>query len=264
MRDHWQNLPATLERQELPADVKEVATRGKVAGWQLLKELVEKLPRKSDIEIGLLIGANCAKSLEPQEVIPSKDEGPFAFRSPLGCCVVGPLTKGTKNSLACNRMLVKDAVSGNIASHYFGIPDEIKDVSAKQMLKLMYNTEFRETNLESVGIGSANFEECDLTNQIGVLTRFGEEPVVIMGDINHQVMVPSGDRSLLSFLWWEDRDINGSAKDFEMYVHVFRGASALSCCNYALKQTAYDSKSRYQTNVTDTRNRNFYVNDLLK
>ena len=34
----------------------------------------------------------------------------------------------------------------------------LKDVSAKQMLKLMY-TEFCETRLEGVGIGSANFEE---------------------------------------------------------------------------------------------------------
>ena len=136
-----------------------MATRGKFAGWEHLEELVDKVPRKSDIEIGLLIGANCAKALEPQEVIPSKDGGPFAFRSPLGWCVVEPLTKGTKKSITCNRVLVKDAVSGNIASHYFGIPDEIKDVSAKKMLKLMYNTEFSEGRLERVGIGSANLEE---------------------------------------------------------------------------------------------------------
>ena len=45
----------------------------------------------------------------------------------------------------------------------------------------------------------------DLTNQIvGVLTRFCEEPVVIMGDIEsmfHQEMVPREDRSLLRFLF---------------------------------------------------------------
>ena len=46
--------------------------------------MVDKVPRKSDIEIGLVIGANCAKGLESQEVIPSKDGGPFAFRSPFG------------------------------------------------------------------------------------------------------------------------------------------------------------------------------------
>ena len=159
VRQHWLNLPATYTREELPADVEEVTTRDKVAGWEHLEKLVDKVLRKSDIETGLLIGANCAKTLEPQEVIPSKDGGPFAFRSPLVWCFVGSLTKGTKRSITCNLVLVKGAVSGNTASHYFGIPDEIKDVSAKQMLKLIYNTEFNETRLEGVGIGSTNFEE---------------------------------------------------------------------------------------------------------
>ena len=108
----------------------------------------------------------------------------------------------------------------------------------------------------------------DLTNQIvGVLTRFREEPVVIIGDIEsmfHQVMVPREDRSFLRFLWWENHDISGTAKDFEMCVHVFGGTSSPSCCNYAYERTAYDNKSRYQTDVMDTLNRNFYVDDLLK
>ena len=80
----------------------------------------------------------------------------------------------------------------------------------------------------------------DLTNQIvGVLTRFCEEPVITMGDTEsmfHQVMVPRDDRSLLRLLWWEDHNINGSAKDFEMGVHVFGGTSSPSCCNYALSK----------------------------
>ena len=108
----------------------------------------------------------------------------------------------------------------------------------------------------------------DLTSQIvDVLTRFCEEPVVIMGDIEsmfHQIMVPREDGSLLRFLWWEDHDINGSAKSFQMCVHVFGGTSSPSCCNCALKRTAYDSKSRYQTDIMDTLNRRFYVDDLLK
>ena len=61
MRQHWLNLPATCTGEELPADVEEVETRDNVAGWKHLKELVDKVPRKSDIEIGLLIEANCAK-----------------------------------------------------------------------------------------------------------------------------------------------------------------------------------------------------------
>ena len=49
-----------------------------------------------------------------------------------------------------------------------------------------------------------------------------------------------------------------------MCVHVFGGTSSPSCCNYAVKRTANDNKSRYQTDVMDTLNRNFYVHDLLK
>ena len=77
-------------------------------------------------------------------------------------------------------------------------------------------------------------------------------------------MVSRENRSLLRFLWWEDHNISGSAKDFEMFVHVFEGTSSPSCCNYALKRTAYDNKPRYQTDIMDTLNRNFYVDDLLK
>ena len=79
--------PTSYTTEELPA-VEEVATGDKVAEWEHLKELVEKVPRKSDIGIGLLIGENCTKSLEQHEIVPSKDGGPFAFNSPLGWCVV--------------------------------------------------------------------------------------------------------------------------------------------------------------------------------
>ena len=67
----------------------------------------------------------------------------------------------------------------------------------------------------------------DLTNQIvGVSTRFREESVVIMGNIEamfHQMLVLEKDRNLLRFLWWEDHNINNSIADFKMGVHVFGG-----------------------------------------
>ena len=126
-----------------------------------------------------------------------------------------------------------------------------------------YSAEFKEVSLNKNFISGPS-----LTNQIvGVLTRFREEPVVIMGDnesMFHQVMVQREDRSFLRFLWWEDHDINGLGKDFEMCVHALGGTSSPSCCNYALTRTAYDNRSRYQADVMDTLNRNFYVDDLLK
>ena len=125
------------------------------------------------------------------------------------------------------------------------------------------STEFKEVSLNKNFISGP-----DPTNQtLGVLTRFCEEPVVIMGDNEsrfNQVMVQRKDRSLLRFLCWGDHDINGSAKDFKMCVSVFGETSSPSCCNYALTRTVYDNRSRYQTDVMDTLNRNFYVDGLLK
>ena len=51
----------------------------------------------------------------------------------------------------------------------------------------------------------------DLTNQlIGVLTRFRQEEVAIIADIEKmyvQILVADEHRSLLRFLWWKDGDM---------------------------------------------------------
>ena len=78
----------------------------------------------------------------------------------------------------------------------------------------------------------------ELANQIfGVITRFHEEAVAVIGDIEsifHKTFVPEKDRSLLRFLWWENDDTSGKILVFEINVHVFR--------ENALKKTALDNE----------------------
>ena len=81
--------------------------------------------KASDIETGLLVGANRTKTLETQEVIPGKDGAPFAYHSLLGWCVVEPLVKDDKKGSISNRIVVQDVTSGKTASHNFGITNEI-------------------------------------------------------------------------------------------------------------------------------------------
>lgn len=50
------------------------------------------------VKVGGLIGANCSESTEPVEVIPNHKEGQYAFRTLLGWCIVGPVSKITENS----------------------------------------------------------------------------------------------------------------------------------------------------------------------
>ena len=117
------NLPPAYTRKDIPVDIEEV---------NHLEVIAEKLPHAADIENGLLISADCAKALEPQEVIPNKNGGPFAFRTTLGWCVVEPLAKlSKKNSISCHQIIVQDAISGAILPHHFDVSNKKKSVQSK-------------------------------------------------------------------------------------------------------------------------------------
>ena len=46
-----------------------------------------------DKTVCLLVGANCVKALEPNRIIPSQDEGSYAFWTTLDWCIDGPVEK---------------------------------------------------------------------------------------------------------------------------------------------------------------------------
>ena len=100
----------------------------------------------------------------------------------------------------------------------------------------------------------------DLTNSlVGVLSRFREEPVAMIADIEarfYQVRVPPNDCDVLRFLWWPDGNLSEEPKEYEMRVHLFGGASSPSCANFALKKTARDNEADFSTNVIETVEKN--------
>ena len=108
----------------------------------------------------------------------------------------------------------------------------------------------------------------DLTNSLlGVLTRFREEEVVIIGDIEamfHQVKVPSWQQDFLRFLWWPNGDLEKKLEEYRMTVHLFGAVSSPSIANYALQRTAEEGVAKYGLAVSNTVKRNFYVDDCLK
>ena len=108
----------------------------------------------------------------------------------------------------------------------------------------------------------------DLTNSlVGVLTRFREDPVGFMGDVEamfHQVSVLPSQYDYLRFLWWPDGNLEGELQEYRMVVHLFGAVSSPSVANFALKQTATDNEEQYGTLVAETLRRNFYVDDCLR
>lgn len=108
----------------------------------------------------------------------------------------------------------------------------------------------------------------DLTNSlVGVLTRFRQEPVAFMGDIEaifYQVRVPVYQRDFVRFLWWPGGDLNAEIAEYRMTVHPFGAVSSPSCCNFALRNTANENEEEIGTAIANALRRNFYVDDCLR
>ena len=67
---------------------------------------------------------------------------------------------------------------------------------------------------------------------LGVLTRFRQEPVAIMADIQsmfHQVKVAQDDRDFLSFLWWPEGNSDQELVEYRMTASV-RGSVISQLC----------------------------------
>ena len=80
---------------------------------------MDKINEDDNISVGLLIGANCMKALEPIDVIPSKNNGPYAIKTRLGWCIVGHVN-GTRSrqGIHCHRIAVNQADIKDVRKHY--------------------------------------------------------------------------------------------------------------------------------------------------
>ena len=72
----------------MPVDKKEVATPEKIEEWGYQKIISSEITQTDDVEVGLLIGGNCMKALEPLKVITSNNGGSYAYQTFLGWCIV--------------------------------------------------------------------------------------------------------------------------------------------------------------------------------
>ena len=142
-KNEWIYLPVSYTRENLLVGDEDIATPDQIKDWKYLERIADKIIQKKEFNIGLLIGGNCSKALEPLEVIPSKDGGPCAFRTLLGWYIVGPIGEITSSeTVSCNKISVQDMASKTVASHYFTMETEVKVVGIKQMLHKMYAADF--------------------------------------------------------------------------------------------------------------------------
>ena len=63
--EDWLELPDTYTKKYLPVGKEDVATPSKLKKWGHLERILDEINEDDNISVGLLIGANCTKALEP-------------------------------------------------------------------------------------------------------------------------------------------------------------------------------------------------------
>ena len=155
-------LPTVYSRNSIPMDADDIPSKKYLGKWDYLDRVSRTFPETTNIPVGLLIGRNCPKAMEPVEVIPSEGEGPYAYRTRLGWCVgMGDDTADESNKITVNsislehgRLPVKDVISGGPSAICFSVNSGIKECGIEeQALKEVFNGDTTtEYNSEEVSL----------------------------------------------------------------------------------------------------------------
>ena len=92
-------LHETLARPVMPVSKDEIPKQEDVERWPHLRGNVELTELDSQVE--LLIGANVSEALQPRDVIPAANGGPYATRVDLGWVINGPTGRKLKYVPSC-------------------------------------------------------------------------------------------------------------------------------------------------------------------
>lgn len=105
-------LPKSYSRSSIPAKKSKIPRPESAVNWPHLQRISKKImPLDEDIEVGLLIGLDCARAIKPLEVIPGKQDDPYAKKTALRCGIIGALRSWneeepeTDSDIACNRII---------------------------------------------------------------------------------------------------------------------------------------------------------------
>ena len=120
-----------------------------------LDHITNQLNLEDNLPVGLLIGANRVIAAEPLEILQSRNEGPHAFKTSLGWCIVGPVSQNNKNTVFCYRITVRQADIKQAGTHFLQVENKVYDNEVPDMLKIIYDHDFTKshhmTNKEMVG-----------------------------------------------------------------------------------------------------------------
>ena len=163
-------LPRTYTRNVIPARRSQIPRHDTALKWPHLESIASYLmPLDTEAEVGLLIGANCARAIKPHEVILGNDDDPYAKRTALGWGIICEINvqsqddgvDDVRDDVFCNRIVTCEvqqeiqATSNNRACH-FALKTQVKEVLSPLQMSKMFTLDFNERATEEK---SLSFED---------------------------------------------------------------------------------------------------------
>ena len=106
-RNHPLALPPLFTLDRIPVSDADIVQPTDISGWDYLAHTDVTLSNVNE-DVGLLLGNDCGYAMEPIEVVPSRDSGPYAIRTRYGW-VVGGIRK-QRLSAHVNKIILTDVL----------------------------------------------------------------------------------------------------------------------------------------------------------
>ena len=157
-------LPGAYSREDIPAKRGQIPRPETARKWPHLLRIADQLmPYREDVEVGLLIGANCVRAIKPTEVIPGKEDDPYAKKTALGWGVIGVVSRNKNeeddNHCSCHRIasLEVQPSNGKRMCH-FALKTRAKEVFTPAQWAKMLELDFKRRT--AVIVAGSKIPEC--------------------------------------------------------------------------------------------------------
>ena len=155
-------LPRTYTRDLIPARRGQIPRPESAREWSHLETIADRLmPLKEDVDVALLIGANCTRAIKPREIISGGDDDPYAKRTALGWGIIGIVSSDTAegdpdNCIAVNRIVTQEACQViDTKPCSFAFKSQCKEILSPLQFSTMLALDFNERK-EDVKVHSWN------------------------------------------------------------------------------------------------------------
>ena len=103
-----------------------------------------------------------------------------------------------------------------------------------------------------------------LNNIMTVLLRFRNEKYSTSADIgkmSHPIFVKQNERNYLRFIWRDNPNI--VIDEYQMNVDILGKSNSPCIANFSLKQCVKDQQNEFSKVITDSFDKDFYMDDFL-